>query len=172
MLIEKFKNKKVIYLVEIQENFIKIGSSQDIDQRKNNLKDVFGSCIFLDVFECNYFREIEQYILCKVKDYIYKNPINAIYSRFEIPAHLEHIQCDKNIKINDVLNTKLDLYGIEEFFDNYTKKNNRNYKIYCIKYEEIWNNMKILNKTLNIPDNVNLYPKKIETNRKYNKYVY
>jgi hypothetical protein len=100
--------------------------------------------------------------------YIYKNPVNAIYSRFEIPAHLEHIECDKNIKVNDVLNSKLDLYGIEEFFDNYTKKDNRNYKIYCIKYEEIWDNMKMLNKTLNIPDNINLYPKKIETNRKYN----
>ena len=60
--------------------------------------------------------------------YVYKNPIDAIYSRFIYPKHLLHIQTDINIRIEDVVNSKKDLYGIEEFFDNYTTKNpKRNY---------------------------------------------
>jgi phage anti-repressor protein len=83
LLIENFKNKPCIYLAEVGDNLIKCGSSQDVDIRKNNLKDVFGKCLFLDIFECTLynFREIEQYILCKVKDYLYKEPINGHISK-------------------------------------------------------------------------------------------
>jgi phage anti-repressor protein len=81
VLIENFKNKPCIYLAEVGENLIKCGNF--IDLRKNNLKEVFGICIFLDIFECTLynFREIEQYILCKVKDYLYKEPINGHISK-------------------------------------------------------------------------------------------
>ena len=83
ILIEKFKNKPCIYLAEVGENLIKCGSSQDINLRKHNLKEVFGTCVFLDIFECTLsnFREIEQYILCKVKDYLHKEPINGHISK-------------------------------------------------------------------------------------------
>ena len=73
--------------------------------------------------------------------YIYRNPIKSIYSwhRFHIPEHLSHIQsANINIRLGDVLTSGKDLYGIRNFYNNYTQKNeNRNYKIYCVKYEDI-----------------------------------
>ena len=77
LLIEQLKNKKAIYLCEVGENLIKIGSSKDIDDRKQDLKFVFGECTFLDVFDAtDDFREIEQNILIKVNEYKYKELIN------------------------------------------------------------------------------------------------
>lgn len=82
LLIEQLKNKKAIYLCEVGENLIKIGSSKDIDDRKQNLKFVFGECTFLDVFDAtDDFREIEQNILIKVNEYKYKDPINGHNSK-------------------------------------------------------------------------------------------
>lgn len=83
--------------------------------------------------------------------FIYKNPVNAILSRFEHPAHLEHIQTNKNIKLADVIREKKDLYGIQEFYSNYIKnKNERNYKIYAVKYEELFEKHDELSKILQI----------------------
>ena len=92
--------------------------------------------------------------------FIYRNPLDVIYSRFALPngqphvEHLKHIKCQNNgdIKLRDVLNSKTDLYGMEEFFDSYTTSNNRNYKIYCVKYEMLWENIGALNQILGIPD--------------------
>jgi prophage antirepressor-like protein len=82
ILLEKFHNKNCIYLCEIQTNLIKIGSSQDINVRKLDLKRVYGSCTFLDIFDgTTSFREIEQHILCKIKDYLYKGLINGHSSK-------------------------------------------------------------------------------------------
>ena len=103
--------------------------------------------------------------------FIYKNPIKAIYSRFSNPGHLSHIQCDSSIKYADILSSKKDLYGIEEFFDNYTTANpSRNYKIYCVKYEELFDKIPELNSALNIQDKPWLFPEKIETNHDYREY--
>jgi len=83
--------------------------------------------------------------------FIYKNPVNAIFSRFANPAHLEHIQTNKNIKLADVIREKKDLYGIQEFYSNYTQnKNERNYKIYAVKYEELFEKRDELSKILQI----------------------
>jgi phage anti-repressor protein len=82
MLLQKFDNKNCVYLCEIESNLIKIGSSQDINTRKVDLKRVFGSCTFLDIFECNSdFREIEQCILSTVRTNLYKEPINGHISK-------------------------------------------------------------------------------------------
>lgn len=81
LLLEKFSYRKCIYLSEIEEDKIKIGSTNDINMRKNNLKDVFGTCLFLDVFECDYYREIEQNILVAVREHIYKEKINGHLSK-------------------------------------------------------------------------------------------
>lgn len=107
--------------------------------------------------------------------FIYKNPIKAIYSRFS-EEHLKHIQCKNfsashkkkyTINLKMVADSGLDLYGIEEFFDNYTTPNpNRNYKIYCVKYETLFKNMKSLNSVLGIPNMPRLYPRKRETQRR------
>jgi len=90
--------------------------------------------------------------------YIYRNPSFSIPSRFtdkfgyqSHKAHLEHIQVDSNIKLEDVLTTGEDLYKIREFYDNYVKPNEkRNYKIYCVKYEDIFNKQDELSNLLEI----------------------
>jgi hypothetical protein len=109
----------------------------------------------------------------KLKNYkiifIYRHPIQVIFSRFaqtkgpNIP-HLQHIKClnNGNINIFDVIRLKKDLYGIEQFFDNYTIPTDRNYEIYSLKYELFWNNISAFNQILGIPDIKELYPVKQE----------
>lgn len=83
--------------------------------------------------------------------YIYRNPSFSIPSRFHNPEHLRNIQIDSKIKLDDVLNKAEDLYKIREFHDNYMKPNTkRNYKIYCVKYEDIFNKQDELSKVLGI----------------------
>lgn len=101
--------------------------------------------------------------------FIYRNPIQVIYSRFRQEhgpntEHLKHIKCinNGNIRFENVLRFKKDLYGLEHFYDNYTSPKERNYRIYCVKYEEFFNNITLFNKTLGIPDIQSLYPIKQE----------
>lgn len=86
--------------------------------------------------------------------YIYRDPVKAIQSRFHEPAHLAHIQVNPSITLQQVIERKQDLYGIENFFDNYTNTQHnykqRNYKIYCVKYENLFTNMEQFNRVLNI----------------------
>ena len=83
--------------------------------------------------------------------YIYRNPSFSIPSRFQNPEHLQHIQTDASVKLNDVLKTQKDLYKIREFYDNYTKPNEkRKYKIYCVKYEDIFHKQDEFSKLLGI----------------------
>ena len=101
--------------------------------------------------------------------FIYRHPIQVIFSRFaqtkgpNIP-HLQHIKCanNGNINIYDVIRFKKDLYGIEEFFDNYTIPTDRNYEIYSLKYELFWSNIRLFNYAIGIPDIKELYPIKQE----------
>jgi hypothetical protein len=106
--------------------------------------------------------------------FLYRNPIDVIYSRYctqRWDIHLKNMQLDNTITIEDVVNSKKDLYKLEEFFDNYTKITKKNYDIYCVKYESFFNNISYFNKILKIPDNPNLYPieKKTNKNLKYKK---
>jgi hypothetical protein len=114
----------------------------------------------------------------KLKSYkvifIYRNPIEVIFSRFIQPqgpnvTHLQHIKCMNNglIGLGDLLNTGKDLYGLEEFYDNYTIPKKRNYSIYCIKYELFFNNVSLFNRILEIPDIKTLYPIKNERQKHY-----
>lgn len=65
--------------------------------------------------------------------------------------HLDHIQVDRNIKLKDVLDKQKDLYEIKQFYDNYTKPDKkRNYKIYSVKYEDIFDKQNELSKILGI----------------------
>ena len=99
--------------------------------------------------------------------YLYKDPVKAIYSRFDNPDHLLHVQCDSTIKLSQVIESEKDLYGIEEFFDQYTTKNkDRNYSIYCVKYEDFWTHISEFNQQLGLPNIPELYPEKKETPRK------
>lgn len=98
--------------------------------------------------------------------YIYKNPIKSIYSRFQNPDHLRNIQLEPKIKLDDLIEKKKDLYRISEFYNNYLKKDViRNYKIYCVKYEELFEKQEELEEILGI-GKLNLV--KRETGRSYN----
>jgi hypothetical protein len=106
--------------------------------------------------------------------FIYRNPIDVIFSRFATPSgpnitHMKHVKCDNNgeIYFGDVIKSGKDLYKLEEFFDNYTLLKERNYTIYCIKYELFFNNISLLNKALGIPDIKSLYPFKNERKKRY-----
>ena len=75
--------------------------------------------------------------------YIYKNPVKAILSRFTgNPAfnkkHLRHVGCNPRVTVDAVINQSKDLYQLQQFYDNYTKPALRNYNVYCVKYEQIF----------------------------------
>ena len=98
--------------------------------------------------------------------YIYRDPIHSIYSRFE-SQHLYNIQVDPSITYQDIYNTNKDLYKIEEFFDNYTTPNkDRNYKIICVKYEELFSRYGELLSLLGIEEIIP-FPKEKITKREY-----
>jgi len=106
--------------------------------------------------------------------FIYRHPIQIIFSRFAQKHgpnlnHLKHIKCinNGNINIYDVLKSGKDLYGIEEFFDNYTIAKERNYKVYCVKYELFWDNISLFNQIMDIPDIKSLYPVKNERPKQF-----
>ena len=106
--------------------------------------------------------------------FIYRNPIKAIYSRY-IPyyedchkRHMDHVQIDRNVELKDVLSQKNDLFGITEFYNNYTTRNEkRNYKIHCIKYEELFEKQDELSHLLEIGP---LQLHKKETMKNYSHY--
>ena len=79
-LIEKTKGKRCVYISEIEENkFIKIGSTKDTSDRNNQLNRLYGNSIFLEIFECDNFREVEENILSDpiIKKYLHRQPING-----------------------------------------------------------------------------------------------
>lgn len=86
ILKELMKTKRCVYIAEIEENkLIKVGSSKDVDKRTLGLTKTFGNCIYLEVFDCEYFREAEINILADpviVKN-LHREEINGHYS-FEV----------------------------------------------------------------------------------------
>ena len=104
--------------------------------------------------------------------FIYKNPINSIYSKFFDSNHLRNVETASTTTLRHVINQKKDLYGIEEFFDNYVTKNiKRNYKVHCVKYEDFFDNISTFNKTFNLKDDKSLYPIKREREHKKSEYI-
>lgn len=105
--------------------------------------------------------------------FIYRNPLEVIFSRCVLPhgpntPHLQHIQCnfDGRIGLGDLLQTGRDLYGLEEFYNNYTSMKPRNYAIYAVKYEWLFHNWSLFNRTLGIPDIPAWYPVKRERKKR------
>ena len=100
--------------------------------------------------------------------YIYRNPVEAIYSRFYVKHcdnkyyttkdHLTHISAD-HWPLETLIEYMCDAWKLDEFFNNYTMPNNqRNYKIYCVNYDKFWDNISLFNSILNLPDIKELYP--------------
>lgn len=83
--------------------------------------------------------------------YIYRNPTFPIFSRFGNPKHLTNIEISPTIKLKDVVFSKKDQYRIGEFHENYTTPNlRRNYKIHCVKYEDLFEKQAELSDLLGI----------------------
>lgn len=102
--------------------------------------------------------------------FLYRNPVKSIKSRFWAPNHLENIKSPK-ISISKVCTDKIDLFNIEKFYNNYMENTNKKYKIYAIKYEELFEKIHELDEILdiNLDKKIKLDIKK-ETERD-NKYV-
>ena len=80
ILIEKTKCKRCVYISEIEENkFIKIGSTKETAERHTQLNRQYGNAMFLEIFECDNFREVEESILTDstIKKYLHRQPING-----------------------------------------------------------------------------------------------
>lgn len=98
MLLEILKTKRCVYVGEIKENeFVKIGSSKGINKRNKDLVEEYGNMIFLEVFECDYFREVEENIL--------KDPI-VIKHLYRKPIKLEGGKSKEVVQLSDKFNYK------------------------------------------------------------------
>lgn len=80
---------------------------------------------------------------------------NTIFSRFverNWKQHLKHIQCsDNDASLEKLLETKKDVFEIEDFYNNWTTPDTkRNYKIYAIKYESMFESIGIIADTIGI----------------------
>jgi hypothetical protein len=146
---------------------LKVGIVEHIHSRKPpNKLEYIGKKNGGNVY-CEWFNgipipeaELENYYVI----YIYRNPVYSILSRFHMKAHLEHIQVNKNIKLQEVLNKEKDLYKIKEFYNNYTTPNDkRNYKIIAVKYEDLFDKQDELSELLGI-DKLNLVNKSTRKN--------
>lgn len=110
LLINKFNNTRCVYIAEIVENkYIKVGSTKDIVDRIKNFRRDYKNqnIIFLDVYECQNFREVEESILQDeiIRNNLYKGNIEGRSSK----------------EIIDITND-LTLPDIQEIFEKYLKK--------------------------------------------------
>jgi hypothetical protein len=107
--------------------------------------------------------------------YLYRNPIPCIYKRFNTSKHLYTIQCKyPQVTVDQVISNKKDLFGIQEFYLNYTRAQTTNYSIYCVRYEDFLENIETFNATIHLPNIPSIYPT-IETTTNSNEtleYVY
>ena len=111
--------------------------------------------------------------------YIYRNPIDAIYSRFYVKYddnyftagdHLTNIGAE-HWSTEVVIGNMVDLWKLDEFFNNYTIPNNkRNYQIYCVNYDKFWDNISSFNSALNLPDIKELHPIRKESSTHHSIY--
>jgi hypothetical protein len=102
LFLDKFKNKRCVYIAEIREKkYIKIGSTRNINTRIKQLQRTYNEMpiYFIDVFECDNFREIEEAIL--------NDPL------FIQNAYKEHIDGHKSREIIALS----DIFTYENFYD-------------------------------------------------------
>ena len=103
--------------------------------------------------------------------YVFRDPLHAMASvtrRFPLHQHLTNIECaDPTATMKDALNKQEDVFGLAEFYRNYTTPNpHRTYRIYCVKYEDFFERLPEFNYKLGLYDNPKFYPLKKETKTK------
>lgn len=84
--------------------------------------------------------------------YIYKNPIKSLFSRHLKKSARVNIEAkDPDKGLAETVRDKVDYAGFEEFYRNYTTPNpERNYKIVCVKYDDIFDRQDELSAMLGI----------------------
>lgn len=134
-LIDNHKHTPLVYILKIHEtdedNFvIKIGETDDIEQRLSSLRQEYKECILLDVFPCSRPHNFEQYILhrkdvmthrfpgtetiqisegFKYKDLVHK--INKHVQHFDGISSTQRLELAKityNTKLLDTIKTETD----------------------------------------------------------------
>jgi hypothetical protein len=81
IILNKFMYKKCIYIFKVGK-YLKIGSSGDLKERLPDLRKTFDpNGVYLEAFECDFYREVEQIILQKVDKYRHREPINGHKSK-------------------------------------------------------------------------------------------
>lgn len=101
LLLDKFNLKRVVYIAELQENrLIKIGSTKDIITRNKELRRTYNELkiIFLDVFDSDYFREVEENIL---NDPIFR--VNAFKETYEGHKSKEVVELSNTFSYDQLL---------------------------------------------------------------------
>jgi prophage antirepressor-like protein len=166
-LIEKFKNKKCVYIAEIKDDLIKIGSTKDINKRHNGLSKTFGQCIFLDIFEHVDYQTVESNILINVNPHLYKEPINKHVSKEVVQLsdnfnykqlHEIVVRC---VNTTDFL-TPLEILEKQKINNESQKLNNESQKLNLI--QELLNNGESLKNIIDLfsHNNTNVIPTPIE----------
>ena len=126
ILIEKLKNNNCVYIVEIQENkLIKIGSSKNVYERLKGLNRLFGvNCLFLEIYECDNFREVESNILADsvIKRNLYREKINDHLSQ-EVVELSEKFNYDQLITIVKEHVNKITFYTPEQILEKQRLEN-------------------------------------------------
>ncbi len=89
--------------------------------------------------------------------FLYRDPTEAILSRFSLKKHLRNIECDESITVAQVAEQKKDLYGISQFFYNYLEAP-RAYPVLFVKYETLFTSMDLVHQYLNVPHTLRIEP--------------
>jgi len=94
--IETMSRRRVVYFTKLKDidnqNFIlKIGFTNDIAERNRSLRNQFGGCTFLDVFECQQHADFELFLKRHptIKQYAYREPI------------IDDIRSNETYKVNE-----------------------------------------------------------------------
>ena len=122
---------------------------------KNTLKPIHNQW-----FSCSPVpeRELHEYTVI----FLYENPVSTLYYRFG-HHHLYNIQSKyPQSTIDQMVSTKKDLFGIQEFYLNYMRARTSNYSIYYVKYEDFYDNIDTFNAVFNLPSIPDIYPIKPE----------
>lgn len=85
--------------------------------------------------------------------FLYRNPTYCIKSRFWSPKHLENIKSPICRNIQYICDSKKDLYNLKTFYNNYMYNLTKEYPIYAIKYEELFEKIHDIDKLFGINEN-------------------
>jgi predicted GIY-YIG superfamily endonuclease len=125
-----FKNKQVVYMIEVEKDIIKFGHTKDIVQRLREHKKQFGDDISIKIlYETIYNREFEDMIKNQYKKYTVTKKYRTIQT--ELIQLSEYFTFDDLVREFNKLKIKFDENLIPKLFNEITEL-----KIYIAKLEQ------------------------------------